>query len=225
MEIACKKFSCQKAVEVCYWACKHRRDCKDWHGALDGAPGTDAITGQLSASAKKSGRVFDPQTMVLTSASKKKRKAGQAAVVSKSPSAHLESRGISTPRGKAASKGRSAPIPHTTNKSKPEEVRAKMAEDNLDTPMTAETTSAAESAAASTKSAAAKAKQKPAAKPKPAAVSTGPVYLLLYANGKYKELREAELNSEAASVLKDPSLRLIKGQALIPQISFKAADE
>jgi hypothetical protein len=225
MEIACKKFSCQKAVEVCYWACKHRRDCKDWHGALEGIPGTDAIAGQLSAAAKKSGRVFDSQTMVLTSISKKKRKTSRAAVVSKSSSAHLESRSISTHRGKAASKDRSTPIPHTTNKSKPEEVRAKMAEDNLDTPMTAETTGAAESAAASTRSATAKAKQKPVAKPKPAAVSTGPVYLLLYANGKYKELREAELNSEAASVLKDPSLRLIKGHALIPQISFKAADE
>jgi hypothetical protein len=226
MEIACKKFSCQKAVEVCYWACKHRRDCKDWHGALDGTPGTDAITGQLSAAAKKSGRIFDPQTMVLTSASKKKGKANRAAVVSKSPSANLEPRNVSTPRGKAVSKERGATIPHiTTNNIKSGEVRAKMAEDNLDTPMTAETTGAAESAAASTRSATAKAKQKPAAKPKPASPSTGPVYLLLYANGKYKELREAELNSEAAGVLKDPSLRLIKGQALIPQISFKAADE
>ena len=101
-----------------------------------------------------------------------------------------------------------------------------MTEDNLDTPMAAETTSVVNSAAESpTKSAGAKAKPKLVAKPKPVSLPNGPVYLLLYANGKYKELREAELNSEAASVLKDPSLRLIKGQALIPQISFKAADE
>ena len=70
------------------------------------------------------------------------------------------------------------------------------------------------------------AKPKPAAKPssKPAQ-NNGPVYLLLFANGKYKELRESELNTEAAGVLKDQSLRLVKGQYLVPQISFKVADE
>jgi hypothetical protein len=71
-----------------------------------------------------------------------------------------------------------------------------------------------------------------AAKPKLAtklaskpAQNNGPVYLLLFANGKYKELRESELNTEAAGVLKDQSLRLVKGQLLVPQISFKVADE
>jgi hypothetical protein len=84
---------------------------------------------------------------------------------------------------------------------------------------------------ASEKTASAKVKPK-AAKPKPAgkpvskpAPNNGPVYLLLFANGKYKELRESELNTEAAGVLKDPTLRLVKGQHLVPQISFKVADE
>lgn len=75
--------------------------------------------------------------------------------------------------------------------------------------------------------AASKAKPKPA-KPKLAAKpasNDGPIYLLLFSNGKYKELRESELNSEAAGVFKDPTLRLVKGQFLIPQISFKVADE
>lgn len=83
------------------------------------------------------------------------------------------------------------------------------------------------SAPASEKTASAKAKTK-AAKPKPAskpAPNNGPVYLLLFANGKYKELRESELNTEAAGVLKDQTLRLVKGQYLVPQISFKVADE
>jgi hypothetical protein len=81
------------------------------------------------------------------------------------------------------------------------------------------------------KSAAAKIKPK-AAKPKPVskpvskpANNGGPIYLLLFANGKYKELRESELNTEAAGVLKDQTLRLVKGQHLVPQISFKVADE
>jgi hypothetical protein len=84
---------------------------------------------------------------------------------------------------------------------------------------------------ASEKTASAKAKPK-AAKPKPAAKpvskplnNNGPIYLLLFANGKYKELRESELNTEAAGVLKDQTLRLVKGQHLLPQISFKVADE
>ncbi|MGE0127275.1 MAG: hypothetical protein AB7U82_04130 [Blastocatellales bacterium] len=71
------------------------------------------------------------------------------------------------------------------------------------------------------------AKPKPA-KPKPItklASDNGPIYLLLFSNGKYKELRESELNTEAAGVLKDQTLRLVKGQFLIPQISFKVADE
>src|SRR5215475_613855 len=82
-------------------------------------------------------------------------------------------------------------------------------------------------ASASEKTAASKAKPK-AAKPKlvnKPANNNGPIYLLLFSNGKYKELRESELNSEAAGVLKDPTLRLIKGQFLVPQISFKVADE
>ncbi|HKX32623.1 MAG TPA: hypothetical protein VJ302_33365 [Blastocatellia bacterium] len=55
-------------------------------------------------------------------------------------------------------------------------------------------------------------------------VSNGPIYLLLSANGKYKELSEAELQIEAASVLKDPTLRLVKGQYLVPQISFNLTE-
>jgi len=82
-------------------------------------------------------------------------------------------------------------------------------------------------ASTSEKTAASKAKPK-AAKPKPAgkpANNNGPIYLLLFSNGKYKELHESELNTEAAGVLKDQTLRLVKGQFLRPQISFKVADE
>jgi hypothetical protein len=82
-------------------------------------------------------------------------------------------------------------------------------------------------ASASGKTATSKAKPK-AAKPKlvsKPANNNGPIYLLLFSNGKYKELRESELNTEAAGVLKDPALRLVKGQFLVPQISFKIADE
>ncbi|HMV46353.1 MAG TPA: hypothetical protein PLD20_23050 [Blastocatellia bacterium] len=234
MQIACKRFGCQKAVEVCYWSCKHRRDCKDWQGALNAFPGTDAVSAQLAAAAKKSGRNFDPQTMILTSKTKKNR----AALVSPSPSAplqaHLQSGGISTARGETktgSSVGRNEPSSRKrTTKTKPVEVKGTMTEDNLDTVSVESPAEVADTSEPATetknKPAAAKAKPKPAApKPKPAPQPTGPIYLLLYANGKYKELRESELNTEAADILKDPSLRLIKGQALIPQISFRTADE
>jgi hypothetical protein len=82
-------------------------------------------------------------------------------------------------------------------------------------------------ASASEKTAASKAKPK-AAKPKlvsKPANNNGPIYLLLFSNGKYKELRESELNTEAAGVLKDQTMRLVRGQFLVPQISFRVADE
>jgi len=98
-------------------------------------------------------------------------------------------------------------------------------------PTEPELTTAEMPAPAFEKMAAAKAKPK-AVKPKPVskpvskpANNDGPIYLLLFANGKYKELRESELTTEAAGVLKDQTLRLIKGQCLVPQISFKVADE
>jgi hypothetical protein len=56
-------------------------------------------------------------------------------------------------------------------------------------------------------------------------VQTGPIYLLLQLNGKYKELRESELQTEASGVFKDPTLRLVKAQFLIPELSFKTAEE
>ncbi len=224
MQIACNRFSCQKAVEVCYWTCKFRRDCKDWHNALAAEPGTDAITERLNQAAKKSGRAFDPQTMVWTSRSKKNR----AAVVSKTPIAHLQSGGFSTARGETEFGDQGEPNPNNLiHINFEEEVQEQMTESNLDTPIAETETTTESTAGSSSKPAAAKAaKPKPVVKPKPvASQSNGPVFLLLYPNGKYKELRESELNTEAADVLKDPTLRLVKGLPLIPQISFKTADE
>jgi hypothetical protein len=71
MQIACKKYDCQKAVEVCYWSCKFRKNCKDWAGALVEVPGAEAIQGRLEAAAKKSGRAFDPQSLALPARKKK----------------------------------------------------------------------------------------------------------------------------------------------------------
>lgn len=65
MQIACTRFACQKGVEVCYWACKFRAKCKDWQNALKEAPGIDAISERLESAAKKTGRSFDPQTLVV----------------------------------------------------------------------------------------------------------------------------------------------------------------
>jgi hypothetical protein len=52
-----------KAVEVCYWSCRFRKNCKDWEHALAETPGTDAIRGRLEAAAQKTGRLFEPQTL------------------------------------------------------------------------------------------------------------------------------------------------------------------
>jgi hypothetical protein len=71
MQITCKRYDCQKAVEVCYWSCKFRKTCKDWEGALIETPGVDAIRARLEASAKKSGRPFDAISLVVPALKKK----------------------------------------------------------------------------------------------------------------------------------------------------------
>ena len=73
MQIACNRYSCQKAVEVCYWTCKFRRNCKDWQNAIAGAPGLVAIQSRLEAAAAKSGRAFDSQTLVVPARQAKQR--------------------------------------------------------------------------------------------------------------------------------------------------------
>ena len=73
MQIACKRYSCQKAVEVCYWSCKFRRNCKDWQSAIAGEPGLVTIQSRLEAAAAKSGRAFDAQTLVIPARQVKQR--------------------------------------------------------------------------------------------------------------------------------------------------------
>ncbi len=75
MQIACTRYDCQKAVEVCYWVCKFRPKCKDWQNALKEKPGIDAIGERLEAAAKKTGRVFDSQTLVVLTGVRRKAKA------------------------------------------------------------------------------------------------------------------------------------------------------
>jgi hypothetical protein len=60
-----------KAVEVCYWSCKFRKNCKDWEGALAEVPGVEAIRERLEAAAKKSGRVFNPADLVVLKKAKR----------------------------------------------------------------------------------------------------------------------------------------------------------
>jgi hypothetical protein len=158
---------------------------------------------------------------------KKKRLEG----VSISSTAPLESRAHSWLAERPRSEIQREPLHLTPTQSQSREIKGTMLS-LKDTELDEPDLGASEfSDLASEKTASAKAKPK-AAKPKPSgkpvskpANNNGPVYLLLFANGKYKELRESELNTEAAGVLKDPSLRLVKGQYLVPQISFKVADE
>ncbi len=72
MQIECQRYSCQKGVEVCYWVCKFRSKCKDWEGALKDRPGIDAIRERLESASKKSGRAFDPASLVVLKGSKQK---------------------------------------------------------------------------------------------------------------------------------------------------------
>lgn len=109
------------------------------------------------------------------------------------------------------------------NHNYPEEIDSTMLNETAEVTVGTAAAEQLERAPAAEKAAAKKEKPKPP-KPKPVA-NTGPLFLLLYSNGKYKELKESELTAEAAGVLKDPTLRLVKGQCMVPEISFKLADE
>jgi hypothetical protein len=249
MQIACQRFSCQKAVEVCYWTCKFRRNCKDWQTALAGEPGLVLIQSRLEAAAAKTGRAFDAQTLaspvrkvkahpLSPLASPRANSAGKNSLPSAAPGTAKEAAAIkvsvvsrpalsvqSNPNTRSdvstLSRAQTA-APDTTetqlSSRKKKVVRRKTAQENQEM-------NESKTEVASEKAEIGRTKQP---KPKPVRqkpISSGPVYLLLGANGKYKELREAELLTQAATLLKDPSLRLIKGYLLVPTISFKAVEE
>ena len=71
--------------------------------------------------------------------------------------------------------------------------------------------------------------QPAAARPKkrgrqPAPASDGSVYLLLEKTGKYRQISESDLLVEAGRMLKEPSVRLVKGQLLVPQITLRPGE-
>ena len=231
MQIACQRFSCQKAVEVCYWSCKFRRGCKDWQRALAGAPGLISIQSRLEAAAAKTGRAFDPQT--LTSPARKVKAhspltkeaaAARVSVVSR-PALTVQSN-LGT-RSDVAMLSRAQTAASSTTEANPNKkpVRQKANKANYEMSESPKETMPKEMLKETTNEKPAKPKKaapKPA-RPKPA--GNGTIYLLLSKNGKYKELREAELLKQAATLLTNPALRLVKGQLLVPTISFQAAEE
>lgn len=241
MQIACKRYSCQKAVEVCYWSCKFRRNCKDWQNAMAGEPGLVAIQSRLEAAAAKSGRAFDPQTLLLNGGPARQAKqrplaspkavetaAAKVSVVSR-PALSVQST-LGT-RSDVAMLSRAQNAVSSTTENNPKvkkpavnqgESKKKMAKT-----VTEHSNGAGDDAAeaASEKPATIKAKKATPKAPRAKQATNGKVYLLLSKNGKYKELREGDLLNQAATLLKDPSLRLVKGQLLVTTISFQAAEE
>jgi hypothetical protein len=206
MQIACQRYGCQKAVEVCYWSCKYRRNCQDWKGALEGEPGSEAIRERLEEAAARYGRVFDLATLV-----KPARANRPASTPPPAPPATTPASG-QRPSARAPNRRQSGVIRTTT----PRKVTQKMAKKS-----TEEAPAAAQPEAQTSPQTSRPQKRARRAKPS----SNGVVYLLLEKNGRYRELREADLIGEAAKMLKEPSLRLVKGQLLVPQISLRPAGE
>lgn len=224
MQLACQRFSCQKAVEVCYWSCKFRRKCKDWQMAVTGEPGLVAIQSRLEAAAAKSGRAFDAQT--LTSPARKAHPSPRqetavtrVSVVSR-PALSVQSNPGTRSDVAMLSRAQTA-VPSTTEASIPvRNKRPAQKQTGTKTEMNETTKETTTEKVAATKPK--KAVPKP---PKPKATGNGTVYLLLSKNGKYKELRESELLNQAATLLNNPALRLVKGQLLVPTISFQIPAE
>ncbi|NOT58645.1 MAG: hypothetical protein HOP19_00295 [Acidobacteria bacterium] len=190
MQIACQRFSCQKAVEVCYWSCKFRGKCKDWQKALTGEPGLVAIQSRLESAAAKTGRAFDPQTL-----------ASPARAKSRTHPLAKTSGSDDQPATVAL------PVPVNPNKTLAATVDAAAAH-----PIKRKVMNNTED----------KKPAKPVTRPK---ATNGALYLLLQKTGKYKELREQDLAAQAPLLLKDKTLRLVKGQLLRPTISFTTNEE
>jgi len=215
MQIACKRYGCQKAVEVCYWACKYRRNCKDWRAALEGEPGMEAIRERLTSAAARTGRLFDPATLI-------KPKPAHRLAASRLPVLSVP---VAQASGAVVTASARSPQPKAATKTHPKrEATKKMAKKITEETATAQLSDArtmTPKEAAPKESASRPRKRAPRARP----AANGVVYLILEKNGRYKELREADLLNEAGRVLKDPSLRLIKGQLLVPQITLRPAGE
>ena len=216
MQIACKRFGCQKAVEVCYWTCKHRKNCKDWRIALEDTPGLIAITERLEGAAAKSGRLFEAKTLLKPA--RLKRAAAIPAL--RAPMAkpalkaeHITAADIASQPSQPRKAIKKVAIKPVKAERKP---LAKLPTEE-EKPSTQLNEDASTAKAADRKSV-----TKPS---RPKIPTDGTVYLLLSKNGKYRELREADLLKEAANIIKDSSLRLVKGQYLVPQITFKPIDE
>ena len=222
MQIACKRFGCQKAVEVCYWSCKFRRGCKDWQNALAGDPGSEAIKDRLETAAVKTGRSFDPATLATPARGKATRSTPPVAKPVAPAAGDTRARMRTASRANFSNASPASTAAPSTNTAKKE------AKNNMPKPNSEDNTSVPEAPVADTAtvdSQAAKTKAKKPAPARPKTPSSGIVYLLLSKNGKYKELRESELIAQAANILNDPSLRLVKAQVLVPQISFKTPEE
>ena len=202
MQIACQRFSCQKAVEVCYWSCKFRGKCKDWQKALTGEPGLVAIQSRLESAAAKTGRAFDPQTLASPArATRRTHPLARTSGMDDQPATVTLPLPVKSNTPLGASVDAAAAHPFSVKKK-----RENFEMNNTEEPR------------------AAKSNKAPAVKrPKPA--SNGTLYLLLQKNGKYKELRESELAAQAPLLLKDKTLRLVKGQTLVPTISFTTHEE
>lgn len=238
MQIACQRFSCQKAVEVCYWSCKFRRNCKDWQKALAGEPGLVSIQSRLEAAAAKTGRAFDLQTLssptrkakgqvrppealsrVLSKTPAKEAAVARVSVVSR-PTLTVQSNPGTRSDVAMLSRAQSV-APSTMEVTMPDrKKRPRKPATATSNAMNESTKEAPVEKAAATKS------RPPAARiSRPKQTASGTIYLLLSKNGKYRELRESELLTQAATLLNNPALRLVKGQLLVPTISFQTAEE
>jgi hypothetical protein len=215
MQIACKRFSCQKAVEVCYWSCKFRRNCKDWQMALAGEPGLVAIQSRLETAAAKTGRAFDPQTL----ASPVRNKQRSSHPLTKHAGNTDQPATVTMPIPAPLSGKPHAPVDAVA--AHPLASLSRSVSSRLKKTVKVKKVSMSQSDESRAQDKAAKAK--PVARPKPA--TNGPVYLLLQKNGRYKELREQDLVTQAPLLLKDKSLRLVKGQLLVPTISFTTNED
>ncbi|MBI1761904.1 MAG: hypothetical protein HYR56_10760 [Acidobacteria bacterium] len=185
---------------------------------MTGEPGLVAIQSRLEAAAAKTGRVFEVQTLIAP-ARKAQPAATRVSVVSR-PALTVQSNPGT--RSDVAMLSRAQTAVSSTTEANTFERKKRPAKAQSPAP---EKMSEPTKETITEKGTAAKSKKAAPKTPRPKQPGNGTIYLLLSKNGKYKELRESELLNQAAMLLNNPALRLVKGQLLVPTISFQLSAE
>lgn len=55
--------------------------------------------------------------------------------------------------------------------------------------------------------------------------TTGKIFLILHASGKYQEVAEKDLSTKVGTVLNEAGIRIVDGELLLPELNFRRINQ